>query len=586
MDWRRLRRPRASSAVPWSRSRAEQRKAAGASQEQLGAIADIFANLRASRKEADASLHLTKSLQSLISDVAGQITVSVRAIERNAQRQNASIRSINDLEQRAKDIGELTETVSGISDQTNLLALNAAIEAARAGDNGRGFAVVADEVRALAESSDKSAQRVRALASDIQSEVGGVVASVRRGAEAASAEAKSALMVVNDFDLRRDDMARIANAASELLNAALEAERAASEAQKGAEQVAAAAEEQSAGANEAQSAVQQQTNALEQGEKAARILSALTQSLHGDANEISKIDELGAMAEELSASIQQLTSAAAQIMAAVEQIDKGSRQQSSATQETSVALAQIEKGAQLAQGRAIGASESVAKIETALNDGRQAVERLITGVDASLKEARSNLATMSLLEAVGRKIEKIVDALALVALQTSMLAVSGAVEAARAGDAGGGFANVSNDVRRLAQEASRHVDRAKDTVRDLLDLVSVLKRDLEQIIATSEAEVQNNSAIITALEKLKAELAALSAANRVILDGANMMRTSASEAAKGASQIAAAAEQAGAAARQAASASSEQAQSAEDLAAAIEEIASLANVLREQHEPG
>ena len=105
----------------------------------------------------------------------------MRAIERNAERQVASVDVIAELERRAQDIGEITRTVSRISDQTNLLALNAAIEAARAGDHGRGFAVVADEVRALAETSDKSAQEVQGLAGEIQADVQGVVAAVQAG---------------------------------------------------------------------------------------------------------------------------------------------------------------------------------------------------------------------------------------------------------------------------------------------------------------------------------------------------------------------------------------------------------------------
>ena len=106
---------------------------------------------------------------------------------------SASVEIISELEQRAKDIGEVTQSVSRISDQTNLLALNAAIEAARAGDHGRGFAVVADEVRALAETSDRNAQSVKGLANDIQNDVRGVVASVKDTAETSVAEAKAAV---------------------------------------------------------------------------------------------------------------------------------------------------------------------------------------------------------------------------------------------------------------------------------------------------------------------------------------------------------------------------------------------------------
>ncbi|HEX4097564.1 MAG TPA: methyl-accepting chemotaxis protein, partial [Caulobacteraceae bacterium] len=166
-------------------------EAAGGSQEQVAAIASALANLTTAKGQADASRRRTEALQLLLAETAVQITTSVRAIERNAERQSASVDLIAELERRAKDIGEITRTVSRISDQTNLLALNAAIEAARAGDHGRGFAVVAEEVRALAETSDKSAQNVQKLAEEVQTDLRGVTETVKASAEAAVAEAKA-----------------------------------------------------------------------------------------------------------------------------------------------------------------------------------------------------------------------------------------------------------------------------------------------------------------------------------------------------------------------------------------------------------
>lgn len=64
------------------------------------------------------------------------------------------------LQAKAEDITNIATIVSGISEQTNLLALNASIEAARAGEMGRGFSVVADEVRKLAEQSNDAAKEI------------------------------------------------------------------------------------------------------------------------------------------------------------------------------------------------------------------------------------------------------------------------------------------------------------------------------------------------------------------------------------------------------------------------------------------
>src|SRR5580693_8353662 len=215
-------------------------EAAGASQEQLAAVKRILDGLRTARGEADALRRRTENVQIILGDAAERITASARAIERNAQRQGATVEIIVELERRARDIGEITQTVSLISDQTNLLALNAAIEAARAGDHGRGFAVVADVLRAMSERSEKSAQEVKGLADTIQRDVGGVVAQVKSAAETAVTEARSGARVVETLEAMRQDMARLAEGADATLTAALEAERASGEAQRGAEQVASA----------------------------------------------------------------------------------------------------------------------------------------------------------------------------------------------------------------------------------------------------------------------------------------------------------------------------------------------------------
>ena len=558
-------------------------EAAGGSQEQVAAIESAQAALFTARAQADASRRRTEAVQLVLAETAGQITTSVRAIERNAERQAASVGLIEELELRAKDIGEITRTVSRISDQTNLLALNAAIEAARAGDHGRGFAVVAEEVRALAETSEKSAQNVQGLAEDIQRDMRGVIETVRASADSAVTEAKAGGAVVATLTRIRDDLARVADGAQETLTAAQEAERAAQEAQKGAELVASAAEEQSAGAGEAQSAIEQQAMALEQGQIAAQALAAVAEDLRSGSADASAAEQIAATAEELSATIQELSSAASQIMAAVEQINRGSQQQAAATQETSAALAHIETSARTAQSNAAAADERVGATVAAVKNSRAAVEGLVQGVTNALTETRGSLATIGRLEAVGRQIAANVDDITLVAVQTSMLAVSGSVEAARAGEAGRGFAVVSSDIRNLARESSESVGKIKSTVTGILDQIATLRRDIEQLIGAAELETQANRAIIGSLEKLDEDIAAVQAANRTISEGAEAILGAAVQTAAGARQIAAAAEEAGAASREAATAASQQARGAEDLAAAIEEIASLADELKASH---
>jgi methyl-accepting chemotaxis protein len=201
---------------------------------------------------------------------------------------------------------------------------------------------------------------------------------------------------------------------------------------QGAEQVATAAEEQSAAVAEAQAAIRQQSQSLDQGQLAARSLTALSGQLRtGIGDTEAAAIRIGPMAEELSASIRQLSTAAAQIMSAVAQINRGARMQAAATQQRSAALAQIERGAGSARDNAGQAIDRVGELAHAAAKGRAVVDRLVEGATQAAADTGASPRQIASLETMSRRIDKIVDGIALIAVQTSMLAVSGAVEAAR-----------------------------------------------------------------------------------------------------------------------------------------------------------
>lgn len=555
-------------------------EASGAAQQSMAAMNAITRTINESKERAEASRQKSDLLQTLLGEVGAQIAASVTSIGANAERQLASVAMVNELEKQAASIGEIVKAVARIADQTNLLALNAAIEAARAGQHGKGFAVVADEVRTLAETSEKSARDIQELVGQIQGEVKVIAQGINSAAEAAKSEVEKGRTVTGQLARIRTDMTALVRGASEIANASAEADRAAREAQKGSESIAAAAEEQSAACEEALRTVDQQTAALGQSQTASGELQTIAEELKNSTDITKSAEEVASAAEELSAAVQEISSAATQIMAAIDQIAKGAQQSSSATQQSSAAITQIDRSARLSRENAAAALDSAKAMSSLLDDSNRAIEGLIEGVVQALDETRRSNALIANLEQVSRRIDKIVDAISTVAVQTNMLAVNGSIEAARAGEFGKGFAVVSTDIRNLARDSAENADRIKDVVKATQDQIVSVRGDLEQIASSATAEVEKNKAITLNITNATREMAVVLEGNDVILKGADSILTALDEAKKGVQQIAAASEEASRATTEAATAARQQARGSEELAAAVEEIASLADELQ------
>lgn len=75
--------------------------------------------------------------------------------------------SMEELQEKAKEVQSITEVIFSISSQTNLLALNASIESARAGEAGKGFAVVADQIRNLSEETRQSTEKIAGIVQEL-----------------------------------------------------------------------------------------------------------------------------------------------------------------------------------------------------------------------------------------------------------------------------------------------------------------------------------------------------------------------------------------------------------------------------------
>lgn len=555
-------------------------EASSASEEIRVGVTQIEKNAVVAADRANESLKNVNDAQELVETTGADIEMLIEGIRNAAETNLESTKLVAELENQSMEIGNIVDAVVRIADQTNLLALNAAIEAARAGEHGRGFAVVADEVRNLAEISEKSARDIRSLVTEIQDNVKVVVKDVEDAGTAASEEVKRANQVTQDLVKISSEMNIVQKAIVEVNQNSIDAKEGAVELLGIAEQIAAAAEEQGTASEEVNKSVAEQNKAFSEMSAAAAELAEMAEKLKVSTDAQKSSEELAAAAEELSANVEEANNASQQIMKAMQQLSQGAKAQADLTGKGSGLGERLATAATQMRMRAQESQEKVIELQAILDTNKKSVDGLIEGISKAAEASITSAKNIKVLEETTRKIDKIVDAITNVTIQTNMLAVNGSIEAARAGEYGRGFSVVAGDIRTLANESADNADKIKDLVRNIQNQIQKVTGDIELSAKTAAQEVEKAKKSTDNLNKIEESMITILEGVKEVFKGSEESMAALEQTRKGFEQIAAAAEEAEKATSEAYQASQEQAKGMQELAEAIEEISGLADELQ------
>ena len=222
----------------------------------------------------------------------------------------------------------------------------------------------------------------------------------------------------------------------------------------------------------------------------------------------------------ISESAQQLASAAEEMSSVVEQSTRGLQAQNDEIEQAATAVTQMSAAVDEVAGNAVSSAEASQASDEDSKHGHYQISETISSIQNLVDEVLSASNKAEGLAVQAQDISKVLEVIRGIAGQTNLLALNAAIEAARAGEAGRGFAVVADEVRSLAQ-------RTQDSTEEIERMISGIQQGTQDTVEAlnSSAEhagqtLQRANGAGSALEKITAAISQISQRNLVIASAA------------------------------------------------------------------
>ncbi len=225
----------------------------------------------------------------------------------------------------------------------------------------------------------------------------------------------------------------------------------------------------------------------------------------------------------------QIASAAEQLSAVTEQTSAGVNSQKVETDQVATAMNEMTATVQEVARNAEDASEAAVNASREAKQGDEVVTQAMQQIERLADEVGHSTEAMNDLQTESDKIGSVLDVIKAVAQQTNLLALNAAIEAARAGEAGRGFAVVADEVRSLAQRTQTSTEEIEGLISGLQTGTKRVATILENSRALTDSSVQLTRRAGTSLESITRSVSSIESMNQQIAAAAEQQSAVAEE---------------------------------------------------------